>query len=118
MPQQQHHITGHFDVKLTPQDATPSIAAAQLGRQTLEKTFHGDLNATSLGEMLAAMSAVKGSAGYVAMERVTGTLLGKPGSFVLMHTGVMDRGAAQLTVQVVPDSDGDPGHRGPACLYI
>ncbi len=106
MPQ-QHTITGNFDVKLTPQAAAPAIAAAKLGRQTLDKTFHGDLSAHSLGEMLAAMTEVKGSAGYVALERVTGTLMGRQGSFVLMHTGVMNRGTPQLTVQVVPDSGTD-----------
>lgn len=101
---QQHHITGNFDVKLTPQPATPATELAQLGRQALDKKFHGDLSAHSLGEMLAAGTEVKGSAGYVAIERVTGTLLGKKGSFVLMHTGIMNRGVPQLTVQVVPDS--------------
>lgn len=105
--QQQQHVTGNFDVKLTPQPAAPAIEAAKLGRQQLDKTFHGDLSAHSLGEMLAAMTDVKGSAGYVAIERVTGTLLGKKGSFVLMHTGVMDRGAPHLVVQVVPDSGTD-----------
>ena len=104
---QQHNITGNFDVQLTPQPATVGIESAKLGRQTLNKTFHGDLNATSLGEMLAAMTDVKGSAGYVAIERITGTLLGKQGSFVLMHTGTMNRGAAQLVVQVVSDSGTD-----------
>lgn len=104
MQTQQHHISGSFDIQLTPQAATPAIEPAKLGRQTFDKTFHGDLSARSLGEMLAAKSDVKGSAGYVAMERVTGTLLGKQGSFVLMHTGTMDRGVAQLLVQVVPDS--------------
>ncbi len=104
---QQQHITGNFDVKLTPQSPAPAIEAAKLDRQTLDKTFHGDLAATSLGEMLACMTDVKGSAGYVAIERVTGTLLGKTGSFVLMHTGVMDRGTPQLTVQVIPDSGTD-----------
>lgn len=101
------HITGSFDVKLTPQAAAPGIEAAKLGRQTLDKQFHGDLNARSLGEMLAAGTEVKGSAGYVAIERVTGTLMGKRGSFVLMHMGVMNRGQTQLTVQVVPDSGTD-----------
>ena len=67
------HITGHFDITLTPQAAAPGIEAAQLGRQTINKQFHGELAAHSLGEMLAAMSAVQGSAGYVAMERVDGT---------------------------------------------
>ncbi len=101
------HITGSFDVKLTPQTAAPGVEAAKLGRQTLDKQFHGDLNAHGLGEMLAAGTDVKGSTGYVAIERVTGTLLGKKGSFVLMHTGIMNRGQAQLTVQVVPDSGTD-----------
>ena len=101
---QQQNITGNFDVKLTPQTPTPATEAAKLGRQTLDKTFHGDLTAHSLGEMLATGTEVKGSAGYVAMERVIGTLIGKKGSFVLMHAGVMNRGVPQLTVQVVPDS--------------
>lgn len=105
--QQQQHITGNFDVKLTPQIAAPAIEAAKLGRQTLDKTFHGELSAHSLGEMLAAGTEVKGSAGYVAIERVTGTLMGRQGSFVLMHTGIMNRGTPQLTVQVVPDSGTD-----------
>jgi hypothetical protein len=104
---QEHHITGSFDITLTPQTAAPAIAAARLGRQTLDKTFHGDLSAHSLGEMLAVQTDVKGSAGYVAIERVTGTLVGKKGSFVLMHTGTMNRGASQLLVQVVPDSGTD-----------
>lgn len=107
MQPQQQHITGNFDVKLTPQAPAAAVEAAKLGRQTLEKTFHGDLSAHSLGEMLAAGTEVKGSAGYVAIERVTGTLMGRQGSFVLMHTGVMNRGAPQLTVQVVPDSGTD-----------
>lgn len=98
------HITGNFNVTLTPQAAAPGIEAAQLGRQTLDKQFHGDLEAHSLGEMLAAISPVQGSAGYVAIERVNGTLQGKQGAFVLMHTGTMNRGERQLTVQVVPDS--------------
>lgn len=96
----QQRITGRFDVTLTPQAASPGIETARLGRQRLDKQFHGDLNAHSLGEMLAAGTEVKGSAGYVAIERVTGTLLGKPGSFVQMHTGVMNRGTPQLTVQM------------------
>lgn len=107
MQDHQHHITGPFDITLTAQPPVPAIEAAKLGRQTFDKTFHGDLHAHSQGEMLAAVTAVKGSAGYVAMERVTGTLLGKPGSFVLMHTGTMSQGASLLTIQVVPDSGTD-----------
>ncbi len=105
--QQLKHITGSFDIKLSPQAAAPGIEAAKLGRHTLDKQFHGELNAHSLGEMLAAGTEVKGSAGYVAIERVSGTLQGKKGSFVLTHSGIMNRGQAQLTVQVVPDSGTD-----------
>jgi hypothetical protein len=71
---------------------------------SVDKQFHGDLDATSKGEMLAAGTDVKGSAGYVAMERVRGTLHGRSGTFALQHTGTMTRGAPQLSVTVVPDS--------------
>jgi hypothetical protein len=71
---------------------------------SLDKQFHGDLEATSKGEMLSAGTAVKGSAGYVAMEHVSGTLHGKSGTFVLQHSGTMARGTPQLSVTVVPDS--------------
>jgi Protein of unknown function (DUF3224). len=71
---------------------------------SLDKQYSGDLVAHSLGEMLAYRSAVDGSAGYVAMERVTGTLRGHRGTFVLQHSGSMDRGAPTLIVSVVPDS--------------
>ena len=101
------HANGPFDVKLSPQSPAPGIEAANLGRQTINKQFHGDLEATSLGEMIAAMSSVQGSAGYVAMERVTGVLHGKRGSFVLQHTGIMDRGTPSLVITVVPDSGTD-----------
>lgn len=98
---------GQFDVKLAPQATAPGLEQAELGRMTIDKQFHGDLEATSLGEMLSAMGRVQGSAGYVAIERVTGSLHGKRGSFVLQHRGVMDRGVAQLAVTVVPDSGTD-----------
>jgi hypothetical protein len=99
------HATGPFEVKLTPQDdkLDPS-----LGRMTIDKQFHGDLEATSKGQMLTAMSDVKGSAGYVAVERVTGTLTTRngprKGSFALIHKGLMTRGNPELSVAVVPDS--------------
>ena len=96
--------SGTFEVTLTPQAPSAGIEPAQLGRQTIVKQFHGDLEATSLGEMLAAMSPVPGSAGYVAMERVDGTLHGCRGSFVLQHSGTMTRGTSALSVSVVPDS--------------
>jgi hypothetical protein len=71
---------------------------------TIDKQFHGDLEATSKGQMLAISSEVKGSAGYVAMERVTGTLQGRTGTFALQHSGTMTRGVPQLLITVVPDS--------------
>jgi hypothetical protein len=98
------HATGSFDVKLTPQAATPGFEAAQLGRMTIDKQFHGDLEASSLGEMLSVRTDVQGSAGYVALERVTGTLHGRKGSFVFQHSGTMNRGAPTLVLTVVPDS--------------
>lgn len=98
------HAKGTFDVTLSRQTAPAAIASAQVGVMTLEKQFHGDLEATSLGQMLSVMGAVSGSAGYVAMERVTGALGAREGSFVLQHAGTMDRGAVQLLVSVVPDS--------------
>ncbi len=105
--QHAHKVSGTFEVKLSPQAAAPGIEAAKLGRMTIDKQFHGDLQAHSLGEMMSAMGEVKGSAGYVAIERVSGTLAGKKGSFALMHTGTMNRGQPQLTIQVVPDSGTD-----------
>ena len=101
------HATGTFEVNLLPQSLANVDAGPLLGRLSINKTFSGDLQATSKGEMLSAGTAVKGSAGYVAMECVTGTLHGKSGSFVLQHSGTMNRGAPQLTVSVVPDSGTD-----------
>jgi len=98
--------TGTFDVKVTPQ-ASADNADGAVGRMTLDKQFHGDLEATSKGEMLTAMTPVKGSAGYVAIERVTGTLRGRKGTFALQHTGIMNRGTPSLTITVVPDSGTD-----------
>jgi hypothetical protein len=99
------HASGPFDVKLTPQKADSEVAqSANFGRMTADKQYHGDLDATSKGEMIAAQTEVKGSAGYVAMERVTGTLKGHKGSFVLQHSGTMTRGLPTLSVTVVPDS--------------
>ncbi|VTS01601.1 Uncharacterized protein OS=Polaromonas sp. CF318 GN=PMI15_04093 PE=4 SV=1: DUF3224 [Gemmata massiliana] len=102
-----HTIHGEFEVKLAPLPIHDAVEGSPLGRRSIDKTFHGDLSATSVGEMLSAGTAVKGSAGYVAIERVTGTLGGKNGTFVLMHTGLMNRGAPSLTVSVVPDSGTD-----------
>ena len=110
---------GPFDVKLIPQPADPATDGG-LGRMALDKTFRGDLDATSKGTMLAAGTAVKGSAGYVALERVTGALHGRRGSFVLQHSGTMDRGAPTLAITVVPDSGTDElaGLRGRMAIII
>jgi hypothetical protein len=101
-----HHATGTFEVKLTP-DANADLGDASLGRMSLDKHFHGDLEATSKGQMLAAGTSVQGSAGYVALERVTGTLHGRSGSFTFQHHGTMTRGTPQMSVTVVPDSGTD-----------
>jgi len=99
-----HHASGPFEVKLTPQETGDKAAGSALGRMSIDKQFHGDLEATSQGEMLTAGTSVKGSAGYVAIERVSGTLQGRSGTFVLQHSGTMTRGVPQLTITVVPDS--------------
>jgi hypothetical protein len=96
--------TGRFDVSMIPKTPDDPATGARLGRLSLRKTFEGELVGTSEGEMLTAMSEVEGSAGYVAIERVTAKLAGREGSFVLQHSGTMDRGDAHLLVSVVPDS--------------
>ena len=97
-----NHATGPFEVKVTPQD--DKSADPLLGRMTLDKQYHGDLEATGKGQMLTAGSGVKGSGAYVAIEKVTGTLHGRSGSFVLQHSGTMTQNAPHLTITVVPDS--------------
>jgi Protein of unknown function (DUF3224) len=97
--------TGSFEVKAVHQKPDTQIArAASLGRLTIDKRYHGELEGTGKGEMLAAQTDTKDSAGYVALERVTGTLKGRNGSFVLQHNGTMDRGKAATSIAVVPDS--------------
>jgi uncharacterized protein len=98
------HASGPFEVKSIPQAPDGVFENATTGRMTIDKQFHGDLEATSKGQALTAMTDVKGSAGYVAIERVTGTLHGRGGSFALQHSGTMNRGVPQLNVTVVPDS--------------
>jgi hypothetical protein len=95
---------GTFTVEMQPQSEPNISDGVSLGRMSLEKTFACDLAATSRGEMLTALTPVKGSAGYVAIERVTGTLSGRSGSFVFQHTGTVNSGAQQLSIAVVPDS--------------
>lgn len=95
---------GTFTVKLAPLALEGQGEGTKLGRMSIDKQIEGDLVATTKGQMLSAMTDVKGSAGYVAIERVEGRLQGRAGSFVLQHAGTMDRGAAKLSVNVVPDS--------------
>src|SRR3984957_16328589 len=98
------HAAGPFAVKIDPQAPDEKAGGAAIGRMLIDKQFHGDLEATSKGTMLSAGTAVKGSAGYVALELVTGSLHGHTGTFVLQHTGIMTRGVPQLSITVVPDS--------------
>jgi len=98
---------GPFAVTMTPQAPDDTPAGAAVSRLSLQKQFHGALDATSTGQMLAVRTEIDGSAGYVAMEQVTGTLQGRRGAFALQHSGTMERGTASLTVTVVPDSGTD-----------
>jgi len=97
---------GTFEVKLVPLTVENAEEGSGLGRMSLEKTFHGDLEGTSHGQMLTAGNPASGSAGYVAVENVTGTLAGRSGSFALQHSGTMDQGALSLKISVVPGSAG------------
>ncbi|HXT85402.1 MAG TPA: DUF3224 domain-containing protein [Verrucomicrobiae bacterium] len=99
-----HHAKGSFEPINTPQPPEDKAAGSTLARMSMNKKYHGDLEASSVGNGVTATTDVKGSAGYVAIERVTGTLNGRKGSFVLQHMGILDRGTARLTVTVVPDS--------------
>ena len=98
------HADGTFEVKMAPQPAQEGVGDASIGQMALDKQYSGDLEATGKGQMLAIRSGVEGSAGYVAMERVSGTLHGRSGEFALQHSGTMTRGVPQLSVTVVPDS--------------
>lgn len=102
-----HAAKGPFDIQLEPQTLSPVAERTGLGRLSLNKTYHGDLQATSQGEMLSFRSSTQGSAGYVAMERVSGTLHGRSGTFVLQHSATMTRGAPAQSIVVVPDSGTD-----------
>lgn len=100
-------ITGPFDVKTAPHPLSDTASTSGLLRMSLDKRFHGSLDATSTGEMLAFRSATAGSAGYVAMETVHGSLAGRHGSFVLQHSSTMARGVPEQRIAVVPDSGTD-----------
>ena len=98
-------ISGEFEIKLQPMDAyAKGQDGISLGRMSIDKVFSGALDASSKGEMLSARTTIQGSAGYVAIEQVSGSLSGKQGSFVLQHFGTMSRGKQNLVLEVVPDS--------------
>ncbi|WP_321781750.1 DUF3224 domain-containing protein [Burkholderia pyrrocinia] len=100
----KQQANGPFEVKLNPESLSSVAENTGLGRMSLDKQFHGDLEAVSHGEMLAFRTRVQGSAGYVAMETVQGTLGGRQGSFVLQHSATMTRGQPKQSITVVPDS--------------
>ncbi len=100
-----HLAKGPFEVKLAAQKPdNPQAEGSGHGRMSIDKHFHGDLEATSQGEMLSFMTETKGSAAYVAIEKVTGALGARRGTFILQHSGTMNRGVPRLDVLVVPDS--------------
>jgi hypothetical protein len=103
-PVMTRHAEGTFDVKTTPLPGDDTTAGTMIGRYALIKQFHGDLEGTSKGLMLAAGDPSSGNAGYVAIEQATGTLAGHTGSFALQHMGIMENGGYKLTVIVVPGS--------------
>jgi hypothetical protein len=98
-------VKGTFEVTLNPLESYSTDPL--LGHMSIEKMFQGPLQGSSKGEMLTARTAVDSSAGYVAIEKFSGTLEGKKGSFVLQHFGIMSGGANRLTLEVVPDSGTD-----------
>ena len=116
MPQ----ISGEFDVKMAPETLSATAAQSGLGRMSLDKRYHGPLEASGHGEMLSVRASEPGSAGYVALERVQGTLDGRQGSFYLQHSGTMTRGAPTLSVTVVPDTGTEQlqGIRGSLAIRI
>ena len=95
---------GTFEVRLEPLEGYNQDPEAKIGRMSIDKTFAGDLVATSRGEMLSGGSPSEGSAGYVAMERVTGSLQCLEGSFLLQHSGSMTPTSQGVTITVVPAS--------------
>jgi hypothetical protein len=99
--------TGSFDVSLQPLSNADVSSEGMFGRMLLTKTFRGDLSGSARGQMLSALTGIKGSAGYVAIDQVTGELEGRRGSFVLQHSGAMNRGKQLLSIMVVPDSGTD-----------
>jgi Protein of unknown function (DUF3224) len=99
--------SGTFEVTITPVEPAGRAADASINRMFIDKVFEGELEARSIVLMLAVSTETEGSAAYVAMERVTGKLHGRSGTFALQHSGTMTRGAPELLVNVVPDSGTD-----------
>ena len=99
-----HKANGTFAVHLNPQPADEYFDGTTLGRRSIDKQFKGDLEGTSKGQMMSAVTAVKGSAGYVAIEKVSGILQGRTGTFILQHNSSMNKGVPQQSITVVPDS--------------
>lgn len=100
----QHHVSGPFEVTMTPAAPEQKEGVTSFGRMALDKRYSGALAATGKGEMLTAVTDTKGSAAYVAIERISGTLDGRSGEFVIQHAGMMARGAEQLAMTIVADS--------------
>ena len=96
--------TGTFDVKLSPQPEAEESTGPSVARLRINKEFSGELEGVSKGQMLSIGTLIAGSAGYVAIEQVTGSLNGRRGSFALQHSGILNRGEGQLSINVVPDS--------------
>lgn len=105
LPAMNHVAEGPFDVQVTPQPRDASQADVAVDRLLLEKRYHGGLAATGRGQMLGVHGAVETSGGYVAIERVDGTLDGRRGAFALQHSGTMTKETGySLDVKIVPDS--------------
>src|SRR4051812_49880628 len=100
-------VSGPFEVTLKPLQMDDDLASQLMARMSIDKQYRGDLEATGKGQMLTGGTSIRNSAAYVAIERVTGELKGKKGSFTLQHTGVMNRGAPSLAITIVPDSGTD-----------
>jgi Protein of unknown function (DUF3224) len=98
------HASGPFDVKMSPQPADEKTNDPLMGRMTMDKHYHGELEATATGTMLTGGDYKSGSAGYVAMEKVSGTLQGRAGTFMLQHSATLNQGAQQLSITIVPGS--------------
>jgi len=101
------HARGTFEVQISPLPADDYADAASMGRMQLDKQFSGDITGTGKGQMLTGMGSVQGSAAYSAIERVSGTVSGKSGNFMLQHTGIMHAGKQELTITIVPASGTD-----------